>query len=223
MNFEKLLAEKKLQDARKASTGKALRFVMLVGVLGIIGFTGYWLMNSDLNVESPEQPPSVAIDSVSLEEETMITEKEPLKNEEVRKEIKPARPSPSQEVAKDQPKTNPAPSDTASQEPFNYFEAEPENGYPHLYEYFANELKYPEIAMRDSISGIVTVSFVLNRNGKPEQIKVLNSMGEAFDLEAFRIIENMPSWKPATLNGNPVSSKISVPLSFQFKKDKVKP
>lgn len=99
-----------------------------------------------------------------------------------------------------------------------YAEAEPAGGYPNLYEYFAKELRYPTEAVKDSIQGIVSVSFLIDQEGKPVQIRIVNSLGPAFDKEAQRLIENMPAWKPATLNGKAVAAKISLPFTFQIVK-----
>jgi len=99
---------------------------------------------------------------------------------------------------------------------FLYAEAEPAGGYPNLYEYFSKELRYPAEALEDSIQGIVSVSFLIDQEGKPIQIKIVNSLGPAFDKEAQRLIENMPAWKPATLNGKAVAAKISLPFTFQI-------
>jgi TonB family protein len=99
---------------------------------------------------------------------------------------------------------------------FQYFEAEPVEGYPNLYEYFAREIRYPSEALKDSIQGIVSVSFLIDKEGKPVQIKIINSLGPAFDQEAQRLIEKMPAWKPATLNGKPVAAKVSLPFTFQI-------
>lgn len=100
----------------------------------------------------------------------------------------------------------------------SYHEAEPAEGYQNLYEYFARELRYPAEAVKDSVQGIVTVSFLIDKAGKPTRIEILNSLGAPFDKEAMRLIENMPAWKPATLNGKPVAAKISMPLTFQIVK-----
>jgi hypothetical protein len=59
---------------------------------------------------------------------------------------------------------------------------------------------------------------VVNTDGKPENITIKQSLGEPFEKEARRLIENMPLWKPATLNGKPVSSQMSIPLTFQIQK-----
>ncbi|MBL7856121.1 MAG: TonB family protein [Cyclobacteriaceae bacterium] len=99
-----------------------------------------------------------------------------------------------------------------------YTQPEPLEGYPFLYDYLNRELIYPQQAMKDSIQGIVTVKFTITKEGGFENIKIENSLGEAFDAEAIRIIQEMPAWKPATLNGQPVSSKVSLPLTFHIKK-----
>lgn len=99
-----------------------------------------------------------------------------------------------------------------------YLQAEPVEGYTKLYDYFNSNLSYPAEAVPDSIQGVQTVSFVVNINGKPENIAITQSLGSLFELEARRLIENMPTWKPATLNGRPVPSKVAVPLTFQIKK-----
>jgi TonB family protein len=105
------------------------------------------------------------------------------------------------------------PKNTASQ----FTEAAPVEGYAALYSYFDKELKYPGV-LKDSIEGIVTVSFAINEKGKPDRIKIENSLGSAFDAECKRVIENMPLWTPATINGKPISVRLSIPLTFKIKK-----
>ena len=99
-----------------------------------------------------------------------------------------------------------------------YIQAEPADGYSLLYAYFNLNLVYPSEALKDSIQGVETVSFIINTDGKPEKITIRQSLGEPFEKEARRLIENMPLWKPATLNGKPVPSQMSVPLTFQIQK-----
>ena len=99
-----------------------------------------------------------------------------------------------------------------------FTEAEPIDGYPALYAYFNRELKYPQELAKDSVEGTVTVSFIINENGKPAAIKIITSLGEVFDKESIRIIENMPAWKPATINGSATATRLSIPLTFQIKK-----
>lgn len=97
-----------------------------------------------------------------------------------------------------------------------YVQAEPIEGYAHLYDYFNTELIYPPVAIKDSVQGVLTVSFTINREGLPENLQFTNSLGGAFEEEAKRLILNMPPWKPAMLNNEPVSSRLSLPLTFQI-------
>ncbi|HEY3402871.1 MAG TPA: energy transducer TonB [Ohtaekwangia sp.] len=99
-----------------------------------------------------------------------------------------------------------------------YLPAEPREGYPNLYSYFNANLVYPVNAIPDSIQGTLVISFVINKEGKPEEIHFSNSLGEAFESEASRLVSTMPAWNPATLNGKPMRSKVSLPLTFELKK-----
>lgn len=101
-----------------------------------------------------------------------------------------------------------------------YKQAEPAGGYERLYNYFNQELQYPESALRDSIQGVVVIDFVINISGKPEQIQIQQSLDKACDAEAIRVIENMQPWLPASLDGKLVPAQVSVPLTFQLLKPK---
>lgn len=98
-----------------------------------------------------------------------------------------------------------------------YIQSAPADGYANLYSYFEHELTYPKEAITDSIQGTVTVHCIIGKDGKPKNIQIENSLGELFDKEVIRIVENMPAWVPATLDGSPMDSKISLPLSFKLK------
>jgi TonB family protein len=97
-----------------------------------------------------------------------------------------------------------------------YNEAQPVNGFVHLYNYFQDNLHYPAGALKDSIEGVESISFTISETGQPEGYKILQSLGPAFDEEVVRLVDHMPSWKPATMNGHPVASKISLPFTFSI-------
>lgn len=146
------------------------------------------------------------------EEKTPIVTKAP----EGKKEVKPIEvvpPKPAEVVVKKQKPESPQPKAIPADV---YIEAEPVNGYDDLYAYFGKELKYPpEVAV--AAEGDVDVTFVINREGKPEHIKFVNSLGPEFDQEVIRVINNMPGWKPAMQNGKPVPARISQSFTFSIK------
>jgi TonB family protein len=118
-------------------------------------------------------------------------------------------------VAQLTPATETPPQQTVKFEPV-YVPAEPVDGYEALYAYFSNELIYPKEAVKDSVEGVLIVKFLINKEGKPEKVETSGSLGVLFDKEALRLIEHMPLWKPATINGKPITSKLSIPLTFRI-------
>jgi len=100
---------------------------------------------------------------------------------------------------------------------YNYIEASPIDGLQQLYKYFDGELTYPPAVLKDSIEGTVLISFTVGKEGEVKKIEVIQSLSEALDNEAIRVIKNMPSWSAATVNEEPVESKLSIPLSFNIK------
>jgi TonB family protein len=111
---------------------------------------------------------------------------------------------------------------TGEATPPAYQQAEPLDGYSSLYDYFSANLVYPSESVKDSVEGVQTVKFIINTDGKPENIEIINSLGPLFELEAKRVIESMPQWQPAMLNGKPVPSQISLPVTFRINKITIK-
>lgn len=101
-----------------------------------------------------------------------------------------------------------------------YLQAEPSEGYDRLYDYFHERLRYPQEAVKDSLQGVVVVVFVIKADGSADNIEVRSKLGEPFTKEVIQLIEAMPPWKPASLNGKPVPSRITLPLTFQIERFK---
>ncbi len=100
---------------------------------------------------------------------------------------------------------------------YNYVEASPVKGLQELYKYFGTALSYPTAVLKDSIEGTVLISFTVGKGGKIKNIEVIQSLSEPLDNEAIRVIKSMPTWKAATVNEEPVESKLSIPLTFNIK------
>ncbi len=203
MDFDRLIVSYD-QIQRKAK----MKFPKVVAVIGIIaaisGSIVYFSLDRHLT-----QPLEIKLPTV-LSEQAKTPDKKETGKKAV--EVKPALPTTSTSTKE---RVTSKEKLTLTQE---YIGAEPELGYPHLYSYFEEQLKYPKAAVKDSLQGIVTASFVINIIGKPEQIEISNSLGKPFDDEVNRLIKDMPIWKPARLNGKAVTSKISLPFTFSFTK-----
>ncbi len=92
-------------------------------------------------------------------------------------------------------------------------------GFPALKSYIYDNLEYPEKARQEGIEGEVTVEFIVNTEGKPEDIKVLRSTYEGFNNAALKVFKNMPAWEPGKQRGTVVRVKIQVPVEFKLDKE----
>lgn len=79
-------------------------------------------------------------------------------------------------------------------------------------------MKYPDEAVRNGIQGRVLVDFVINENGKVQDVKVLKGADPLLDEEAVRIVSGSPDWKPGRLRGQKVKAGISLYVEFRLEK-----
>ena len=93
--------------------------------------------------------------------------------------------------------------------------AEFPGGHKKLMEYLKGNIKYPEKAMADSISGMVLVKFVVKKDGSVDDIRVIRSVDPLLDKEAIRVVKNMPKWIPAQNAGRDVASYFMLPINFK--------
>jgi len=99
-----------------------------------------------------------------------------------------------------------------------FIDAQPIVGFDSLYNYFKETLKYPLPHPADTIEGSVEIQFSVNRKGTIVNPTVIKSMGELFDKEAIRVINNMPLWQPASVNGLPMITRKQIAIQFNTKK-----
>ncbi|GAB3503726.1 TonB family protein [Emticicia fontis] len=83
-------------------------------------------------------------------------------------------------------------------------------------DFINSKLRYPEVLRRENIEGEVTVSFQVKEDGSVDEIEIFKRSNPAFEREAIRIIKLMPTWKPATKDGKPMSFQMIVPVFFKL-------
>lgn len=87
-----------------------------------------------------------------------------------------------------------------------------------MQEWVYHYLRYPSQAVEVGIQGRVVVSFIVEKDGKVTNVEVTKSAHHLLDNEALRVIKVSPKWKPASIAGQPVRVKISVPVEFKLTK-----
>jgi protein TonB len=90
-------------------------------------------------------------------------------------------------------------------------------GEAELFKYLGKNIKYPEMANSAGISGVVYVTFVVDKDGKIKDVKVLRGIGGGCDEEAVRVVKNMPAWKPGKQRGKSVTVQYNLPIRFTLR------
>ena len=82
--------------------------------------------------------------------------------------------------------------------------------------WLARNIQYPPVAAEKSISGLVLVSFVVEKDGGLSNVKVTRGIDPSLDKEAIRVVKSMPRWNPGKQNGAVVRVKYTLPVQFKL-------
>lgn len=91
-------------------------------------------------------------------------------------------------------------------------------GLENFLRYIDDNLRYPKKAVKKGIQGRVVVAFVLDKEGKPDRVRVTKSANPMLDSEAIRVIKNSPAWKPSFHQGESVEVSLLIPIDFILRK-----
>ena len=75
-------------------------------------------------------------------------------------------------------------------------------------------IKYPRSSIEKGVQGTVVVEFVIGAKGRISDVKIVKGLDDAINAEVMKVVSASPKWKPAKLNGEKVSVKISLPIEF---------
>ncbi len=85
-------------------------------------------------------------------------------------------------------------------------------GYETLYK----KLYYTEIARRAGITGTIVVEAIIDKEGNPTDIKIVQSLGGGLDDVALSAVKDL-QFTPGIQSGKPVRVRISIPIKFVLK------
>jgi len=83
--------------------------------------------------------------------------------------------------------------------------------------FLAKNVRYPEYERDNNIQGKVLVGFVVEKDGRVTEIKVIKSVSPNIDKEAVRVISMSPKWLPGIEYGRPVRVSYTIPINFAFR------
>lgn len=84
-----------------------------------------------------------------------------------------------------------------------------------LIAWLKENIRYPQKAREEGISGRVVVTFIVRANGTIDGAKVVKSVDPNLDAEALRLVKSMPKWTPGKVNGLNAAVKYTIPIVFR--------
>lgn len=94
-------------------------------------------------------------------------------------------------------------------------DAEFPGGSKEMYKWIGEHFIYPEAAEDVIVEEKVYVSFIVEADGSLSNIKIVKGVNKYIDKECIRLVNSMPKWKPAHVNGKNVRSKYTLPFQFE--------
>ncbi|WP_028981064.1 energy transducer TonB [Sporocytophaga myxococcoides] len=109
---------------------------------------------------------------------------------------------------------------TPNEGPYTHVEKMPEfkGGFELMIAYIHRHLEYPKWERKNKIEGVVYATFVVDKNGKIKDPRILKSAEGArnFDSEVLRLINEMPDWEAGSHNGENVDVVFNLPVNFKL-------
>lgn len=90
----------------------------------------------------------------------------------------------------------------------------PQKGINDFYQFLGSHFTKTKEAEINKIAGRLVIQFVVERDGKLVEPKVLKSLGYGLDEEAIRVITSYENWIPGQQRGVPVRVLYSIPLTI---------
>lgn len=90
-------------------------------------------------------------------------------------------------------------------------------GNVEMLKFISANLKYPKPYTESNLSGTVFVQFIVNKEGKIVEPKIIKSLNPDMDAEVIRVIKMMPNWKPGKYQGKTASVRYNLPVKIGLK------
>ncbi|MCW3083132.1 MAG: TonB family protein [Bacteroidetes bacterium] len=83
-----------------------------------------------------------------------------------------------------------------------------------LDDYIKKNLVYPEKAKENGTSGLVHLTFVVEKDGTVSHVRAQDSIGDDCEQAAINVVKSMPRWKPGKKDGKRVRTQFNLPVRF---------
>ncbi|MBF4506756.1 energy transducer TonB [Flavobacterium sp. JLP] len=83
-----------------------------------------------------------------------------------------------------------------------------------FYEIFRNEFKIPKDLKKST--GIIKMSFVIEKDGRIDEIKIIEDLGFGTGEEAIRVLKKFEKWTPGETSGRKVKTYYTLPITLEL-------
>jgi hypothetical protein len=81
----------------------------------------------------------------------------------------------------------------------------------------SQKINYPIQGLRDKIQGDVVISFIINKNGKMELPRIIESPDNSFSIASIIALNSIANtWSPARINDSPVDKEYQIVIRFRI-------
>lgn len=96
-------------------------------------------------------------------------------------------------------------------------EAQYPGGSSQMLRFILANLEYPqEIQIEEITNTNVRVEFIVLNSGAIKNIKILRGTNSKFDENVINMIQKMPNWIPAEMDGIKICSRIRIPINIEL-------
>lgn len=88
-----------------------------------------------------------------------------------------------------------------------------------MLEFIYQNLRYPALARENGVEGTVVVSFIVEKNGKITEPKIVREIGGGCGDEVMRVVNLMPTWIPGKQRGEVVRVQYNLPVRFKLESE----
>ncbi|MEY5044468.1 MAG: hypothetical protein RJA19_1695 [Bacteroidota bacterium] len=85
-----------------------------------------------------------------------------------------------------------------------------------LMRFISSQMRYPEEAKEMGIEGRIYLRFVVSKEGKVTQVRVLRGVHPLLEAEALRVVSALPDFVPGRMQGKPVNVEYTLPILFKL-------
>ena len=89
-------------------------------------------------------------------------------------------------------------------------------GTKELMAWLGKNIRYPVAAQEAGKQGRVVLQFVITKEGKVADIKIMRGVSPELDEEAVRVVKAMPAWTPGKQDGQAVNVRYTLPVTFRL-------